>query len=441
MILFQACQSSSADNTGNDSSAPVFPAKGFTKIAEYPIEGVRLGQGWHEDQGEKAQAVCIEFQEESDDGQEQSMNMEVVTDRSEMMQSMNVSAEVQVKAIAYEVSGKASYAKNVEMKSESMNFVAHALVNNGVIFTAPLKSSKNNMIALKPYSRNLASRNYPEFERQCGKTFVSAIYSGAELNAVLSFAEQNTSSRENIKASMKGSGWGFEAGGSASKTMQNYSSSSKLRISYYQTGGKGNPIPTDQQGFIDAIHRLPQLAAEAGYNYRVMIRSYKSLPNFPGKSDEPESVFREQLAVSYGRLLTIHDQITEALQDLDQTPGSWVFAADMNAGKLREVQDDIKTKLRAQRELARRCAFSEDDETPLDTPCTLPENLEAMYDYDYQIIMPLPKEIAKGDMNEAIIAYRVQRNSNFRCEDDLDDPGCLTNKQINNLLKTLNAKV
>lgn len=39
------------------------------------------------------------------------MNMEVVIDRSEMMQSMNISAEVQVKVIAYEVSGKASYEK------------------------------------------------------------------------------------------------------------------------------------------------------------------------------------------------------------------------------------------------------------------------------------------------------------------------------------------
>ena len=438
-VFLYACQSSAADDADNNT-ADLFPAKGFTKMTEYPVEGVLLGQGWHNDQGEKAQAVCIEFQEQSDDGQEQTMNLEVVTDHSEMMQSMNVSAEVQVKAIAYEVSGKASYAKNVEMKSDNMNFVAHARVKNGVIFAAPLDGERSKMIRLTPTFRNLASRNYPEFKRQCGEAFVSAIYSGAELNAVLSFAEKSSTEREEIEASMKGSGWGFEAEGSASKKMEEYSKSSELRISFHQTGGKGNPIPTDQQGFTDAIHRLPQLADEAGYNYRIMIRSYNSLPNFPGKSNNSQSIFREQMAISYGRLLTIHDEITDILEDRRGDSGSWVHHTSMNDSLLMNIQDEIKSKLRELRDLARRCALSEDDENTVGGTCTLPDHLNTMYDYNYQILLPIPKEIATGDTSEAIIKYRVRRNSEFRCEDDLDDPGCLTNKQMDDLLKKLKAK-
>ncbi|MDR8391244.1 hypothetical protein NC796_08850 [Aliifodinibius sp. S!AR15-10] len=443
-----ACHPSSADEVTEPSEGTGFPSNGFTRMVEYPIDGVRLGQGWHDDQGEKAQAVCIDFQSEMDDGQEQSMNMEVVTDRSEMMQSMNVTAEMQVKAIAYEVSGKASYAKNVEMKSENMNFVAHALVNNGVIFAAPSEQVENQAIALTPYFRNLASRNYPEFERQCGEAFVSAIYSGAELNAVLSFAEQSNSERESIEASMKGSGWGFEAEGAASQKMEQYSKSSELRISYYQTGGQGNPIPTDQQGFVEAINRLPQLAAEAGYNYRIMVQSYRSLPNFPGQRDEPDNIFREQLAVSYGRLLTIHDEITEILQDLDTNDEGWVFGPDMNGDSLRVLQDEIKTKLRAQRALARRCAFSDDEEVTEQAPCELPADLNTMNDYNYSILLPLPasmNDISDSGyvehINPEIIDYRVRRVSEFRCEDDLDDPGCLMNHEIDKLFTSLNEKV
>lgn len=443
-----ACQSSSADNNRSENGSPDFPPKGFTRTVEYPVDGVRLGQGWHDDQGEKAQAVCIEFQEEADDGQEQTMKMEVVTDHSEMMQSMEISAEMQVKAIAYEVSGKASYAKNVEMKSESMNFVVHAKVNNGVNFTAPLRGATSKSISLTPNYRNLAARNYPDFERQCGEAFVSAIFSGAELNAVLSFDEQSSSERETIEASMKGSGWGFEAEGSASSTMNDYASSSSLSISYYQTGGKGNPIPTDQEGFIDAISNLPRLANDAGYNYRIMIRSYKSLPNYPGRSEEPSSIFREQLSLSYGRLLTIHDEITSILEDLKEDENSWVFIPldEENDEMLRTLQDELKNKLRAHRELARRCAFVEDDETPEEAPCELTNDLDTMNDYDYRIQLPLYETATEASEQNAaqlisdIIEIRVRKVSTYRCEDDLDDPGCLTNRQIDNLEEQLTAR-
>ena len=272
-----------------------------------------------------------------------------------------------------------------------MNFVVHAKVNNGVDFAAPLSGTPNKTISLTPYYRNLAARNYPDFERQCGEAFVSAIFSGAELNAVLSFDEQSSSERETIEASMKGSGWGFEAEGAASSTMESYASSSSLRISYYQTGGKGNPIPTDQQGFIDAINSLPRLADEAGYNYRIMIRSYKSLPNYPGRSEESGSVFREQLSLSYGRLLTIHDEITGILEDFKEDDGSWVFitTAEDNDEMLRTLQDELKDKLRAHRDLARQCAFIEDDEISEETPCELPQDLNTMNDYVYRIQLPL----------------------------------------------------
>lgn len=438
-----SCQSSNADTSSSNSEPSSFPASGFTRMVEYPIEGIRLGQGWHDDQGEKAHAVCIEFQEERDDGQEQTMKMEVVTDHSEMMQSMEVSAEVQVKAIAYEVSGKASYAKSVNMKSESMNFVVHAKVSNGVVFTAPLEGATNKTVSLTPYYRNLASRNYPEFERQCGEAFISAIYSGAELNAVLSFDEQSSREREDIEASMKGSGWGFEAEGSARSTMDTYAGNSELRISYHQTGGKGNPIPTDQDGFIAAITRLPRLADEAGYNYRMMVRSYKSLPNYPGRSENPGSIFREQLSTSYGRLLTIHDEIGGVLEDSTD----WIFSPGTDTNALRNLQDELKMKLRAQRELARRCAFAEDEETPGDAPCELPADLNTINDYSYRILMPLHETTTDAERTDTtriideIIDYRVRKVSAYRCTDDLDDPGCLTNRQIENLKETLTERI
>jgi hypothetical protein len=506
VVLLAAC---GGENGGSNNPEPAginFPVKGYTRLVEYPADGVRLGQGWHEDQGEKTQSVCIQFEPLQDLGQEQVMSLEVVTDRSEMMESMGVSAEMQVKAMAYQVSGKARFAKEVEVSSESLNFVADARVNNGVVFAGPIAGDAGMTVALAPQYADLARRDMNEFKRQCGEAFVAAIYSGAELSAVLSFSETDSSEREEIEASMKGSGWGFEAEGTASKTMEEYSKKSALKIDYYQSGGEGNPIPTDQQGFTDAIARLPELAADAGKNYQILVRGYESLPNFPGGAVDLESDFRERLAASYGRLWTIYEEITSILQDLDDEPGKWVFGPGMGPDTLRTLQDEIQDKLRQQRELARLCAYAGDDEgsvadevlTPV---CELPEALDATNDYEYRIQLPVlaqdvaiqrpadqvvlceravsdlvdrERETIDGDpknivnlqraliafrdqcivlsgedfpelylesINPQIVDYRVRQVSQFRCDQDIDDPGCLSNGEIDAWLQELNTMV
>lgn len=166
-----------------------------------------------------------------------------------------------------------------------------------------------------------------------------------------------------------------------------------------------------------------------------MVRSYKSLPNYPGKSDVPGNIFREQLPVSYGRLLTIHDEITEILDDIKEDSTSWVFLPEINKDKLRTLQDEMKSKLKAQRELACRCAYVEDDEASEEELCQLPVELNTMNDYSYRILLPIHKSMTNPSGDDTlkikdIIYYRVRRLSEFRCENDLDNPGCLNNKEI-----------
>jgi hypothetical protein len=146
-----------------------------------------------------------------------------------------------VKSIAYSVSGKARYAQSVEVKAESLNFVAHASVENGVQYVAPADVGGLMRIDLTRHYRDLARRDPAAFERECGDGFVSAIHAGAELTAVLAFSEHSSTKRKELEASMKGSGWGFSAQGKASIAMNTSAGTSALTISYHQTGGQGNP--------------------------------------------------------------------------------------------------------------------------------------------------------------------------------------------------------
>jgi hypothetical protein len=437
------------------------------RVVEYPVDAVDLGQGWHAEQAVKAVATCIDFKPLADTGQEQTMRISVVTDRSDLMNELDVSAEVQVKAIAYSVSGKARYAQTVEIKAESLNFVAHARVENGVEYAAPAEVAGAKRIDLTPRYRDLARRDRAAFERECGDGFVSAIHAGAELTAILSFAAQSSDERRSVEASMKGSGWGLEAKGKASAAMQSYAAKSALTISYHQTGGQGNPLPTDQAAFLEAIRTLPALAAQDGVNYRIRVQSYRSLPGYPVVEDDEEAPFRRELATSYGRLASLRDDVVEILESLESPEKMKVKVdgkettvpvpaddyVDSRSGdvvaRMRGLHDEVTVKLREITKLAAECSYLNDSpQASLNAKCAFPATLSAARDYDYRIRLPVlraqtaaptgkPTEV---QVKDAIIEQYVRSVSRQRCARDIADRGCLLESEIDALRVSLDQK-
>jgi hypothetical protein len=442
------------------------------RLVEYPVDAVDLGQGWHEEQAVKAVATCIDFKPLADTGQEQTMRISVVTDRSDLMNELDVSAEVQVKAIAYSVSGKARYAQTVEIKAESLNFVAHARVDNGVEYTAPAEVAGAKRIDLTPRYRDLARRDPAAFERECGDGFVSAIHAGAELTAILSFAAQSSDERRSLEASMKGSGWGLEAEGKASGAMKSYAAKSALTISYHQTGGQGNPIPTDQAQFLQAIQGLPALAAQDGVNYRIRVQSYRSLPGYPTVEEGEEGSFRRELATSYGRLTSLRDDVVEILESLEspEIKDKKVVPADDYVDfrrasvvtRMRDLHDEIIKKLREMTRFAAECSYLNDSpQASLNAKCAFPAALSAARDYDYRIRLPVlraqtgtpsAKQIPAGkacdkptddvcaQIKDAIIEQYVRSVSRQRCARDVADRGCLLESEIGALRASLDQQ-
>jgi hypothetical protein len=459
-----ACKESSKATDAKRSTG--LPQPSHVRLVEYPVDAVDLGQGWHEEQAVKAVATCIDFKPLADTGQEQTMRISVVTDRSDLMNELDVSAEVQVKAIAYSVSGKARYAQTVEIKSESLNFVAHARVENGVEYTGPAEVGGVKRIDLTPRYRDLARRDPAAFERECGDGFVSAIHAGAELTAILSFAAQSSDERRTVEASMKGSGWGLEAKGKASAKMNEYAAKSALTISYHQTGGQGNPLPTDQAQFLQAIQGLPALAAQDGVNYRIRVQSYRSLPGYPTVEEAGEGSFRRELATSYGRLASLRDDVVEILESLESPEKTKVkadgkettvtvpaddyvdFRADVVV-EMRKLHDEITKKLRDMARFAADCSYLNDSpQASLNAKCAFPATLSAARDYDYRIRLPVlraqtgtpigkPPEV---QIKDAIIEQYVRSVSRQRCARDVADRGCLLESEIATLRASLDKK-
>jgi hypothetical protein len=480
-LLVGASACKEPPNTTDARPSTGLPQPSHVRVVEYPVDAVDLGQGWHEEQAVKAVAICIDFKPLADSGQEQTMRISVVTDRSDLMNELDVSAEVQVKAIAYSVSGKARYAQAVEIKAESLNFVAHARVDNGVEYAAPAEVGGVKRIDLTPRYRDLARRDPGAFERECGDGFVSAIHAGAELTAILSFAAQSSNDRREIEAAMKGSGWGFEAEGKASKTMQSYAAKSALTISYHQTGGQGNPIPTDQAQFLQAIQGLPALAAQDGVNYRIRVQSYRSLPGYPTVEEGEEGSFRRELATSYGRLASLRDDVVEILESLespekakdkDDKPTTVTVPEDDYVDfqpnvviRMRGLHDEITAKLRDLTRFAAACShLNNPPQAELSATCKLSPALRETNDYHYRIRLPVlraqtgepppgkPSPIPTAtpvekltaaqlaQIKDAIIEQYVRSVSRQRCARDIEDRGCLLESQIGALRASLDQK-
>ena len=106
-----------------------------TRSVDYPLDGAVLGNGWFSAAGAKTPGRCVEFEARSDPAQDQFMRFTQVRDKDSLMQALDVSAEFQAKtAFGVAASGKAEFAKRVEVRNEMLSIAVQATVRQGAQF-------------------------------------------------------------------------------------------------------------------------------------------------------------------------------------------------------------------------------------------------------------------------------------------------------------------
>jgi hypothetical protein len=451
-LAVSACsdaRTQSHTNADGVVSMGILPAPNQTAFFDYPVDGVDLGQGWHQEAVTKAVATCIDFTPRRDSGQEQSMDLTVVNDNSALMDALDVSAEAQFKSIGYSVSGKARFAKETEVRSTSVNVVAHARVMNGVEYAAPAEAGRPSRVDLTPYYRDLARRSRVAFEQECGDGFVAAVYSGAELAAVLSVDEFDRKTRASLETSLSGSVGGFSAAGTVEGKKGDAKTMRKVRVTFHQTGGSGSPMPTSQEDLVAAVGRLPALAAGEPHDYRIQVQSYRTLPGYPPDVREDQARFRQTLATSHGRLLTLRHIVVDALE-LEAGADYADAHKDQRPSAIRErmqaLHDELTKAIRDIHAVSKRCTFYDDDMGPPQTdagpaPCG-EEKLNLRDDSAYRVRLPVLKSTGvdltdRSDVAAAVIDQHIRAVSRRRCERDIEDPGCLPESEIEEWKKKL----
>ncbi|MEM9173307.1 MAG: hypothetical protein AAGA84_11455, partial [Pseudomonadota bacterium] len=264
-----------SDGDGNAMPTLVDPADAIV-IVDVPETGVALGWGWNRADQEPIPTICVEFVEGSEPAQTRMMTMHTANDNFEAMQAVGVSASAAVKTVAYKASAKAEFASEVSINTQSNTFVLNVEVHNGVRYAAPVprdirgetdsslineRGGMQGAIRLTDKALRLAQQqDRTEFKRVCGTSFVSAIYAGAKLTALMTTHETSRAEKMSGRTTMSGSGWGARLEASVKAESTESSSREAMDLSIFQAGGAGDAIPATGD---DLIAKLETISLEA----------------------------------------------------------------------------------------------------------------------------------------------------------------------------------
>lgn len=361
-----------------------------TRDVDYPRGGVMLGNGWMTLTAAKTAGACVDFSEAVDLSEDHLLDLSRVVDKEQLNRALDVSVEFEAKAISGAGgSAKATYAKSIELKNESLNLVISARVRQGARYVTAKQGTSG--VQLAESALKLLNKGMNEFTAVCGDTFVSAIYGGGEVNAFLEFTVASSDEREAIGAAIKASGISYSGSATVNQTMKRYRESSKLRILTHTAGGTGVPIAVDEAGLMNLIKNLPADSKTAPHNYTISITRYDQLINWPGGS-LPASRFAEmdKLVAQYQRF----DILYLNMFDMINNPANYAYIGTFDPAIVAKAQDDLRNRvLPALRSRLDQCLVN--------GSCALPDAGTSL-DYDIRAALPVLKDsfAAYGELQQ-----------------------------------------
>jgi|GEM_PF-4241211 len=355
-------------------------------LIDYPKLGVDLGNGWNSLTGKKMNAVCVTFDQKEDTGQDTTENLTSITDQYSLMNEMHISAEAEVSALGTTVSSKMNYATKTTVNNEYSNFIVRAVVENGARFLIPEK--ERGVIGLTPMALNLAKTNLLRFEQVCGDTFVSSLHGGAELDAVITFTTRSQEDHQSLEVSFAGSGWGVEAKASGGGTVESLRKNGQMKITYYQSGGSGDPLATDQDKLNTLINGLPLSAANNPKLFQLGLTRYDSLADWPGNSSGWHDVVYRDLAAQYFKLNSLYTQTTGILAN----QSAYIFDQGLTVEQFKTVSDRLQSLTKDIKGLAQKCFSS------AGAGCELPAQYR-LSDYTFRARMPVARGSFQTDVD------------------------------------------
>ena len=322
-----------------------------------PEDGVELGFGWDSRKGRVVPNRCVRMTPVRASGQVARASLSEVSDTSEMMKSLNVSASVSVKTMFASGSAAASFAKSSRVSAQSTTFLLDATVENGVLFAGPhgpadearlaypslearatgAGAGEASRLTLQPWASGLM-QNAADFRAYCGDAYVSAITSGARLYATISFRSNSSTDSQKVKAAIKGTYGAVKASATAAEAHAQTLASTSLTVHSLQVGGSGGAIAMTKDALLAKLESLAGQAEKSPKFQYVRLTPYSQMPEWRGTDTwmQAEDEF-EVIADYYWQLTNLDDEIETILAEYD----SYNAKTGKTKAELKVFQDDV----------------------------------------------------------------------------------------------------
>jgi hypothetical protein len=301
-----------------------------------PDDGVELGLGWDSREGRVVPNRCVQLAPVHSPGQTTTMTLDEVSSRSQMMQSLNVSAAASVKTMFASGSATASFAKSTSVSSQSTTLLMNATVTNGTLFAAPpvpagaartafpaagedvnqASGEKNSgRLTFEPWASAMLKKP-EEFRAYCGDGYISAITSGARLLASFEIVSKDANARKSAAASIKGSYGPANMSGSASGSTATSTAGTEIHRRYMQVGGAKGAIATDETKLNKKLEVLAKEAFKSPRFQDMRITPYAQMAEWRGSDSWRNSDDEYGLiADTYWHLSSLEDDTRQVLKN------------------------------------------------------------------------------------------------------------------------------
>ncbi len=267
---------------------------------DFPKNGAKPGQGISLDTG-LSMGTCVEGAAPDTVGQTTKTPQTVWAslrnnkDASTYFHELSVSASAQAAFLAGSADIKTTYVTkhqfdqttdtiSIYERAEQHRYLAPS-DNAAAPTEAPgqrLNITAFNGIHLNKRSANLLSHGkLAQFQSECGSGFVAVVIEGGELIATLTVQDHKASDSNSLDINGSVSVFGNSVNDTVQNVVNESSNGHSVSLDLFTTGGSGDAAPIDKTTLLKKVQSLPNDVSGTPAPFQVVVRTYRSLPDFP----------------------------------------------------------------------------------------------------------------------------------------------------------------
>lgn len=371
------------------------PLQAQWRTVDYPIEGASVGAGWKSLHAAQADAFCVDFKEKREPAQQHRTRTGDFRLSEKLTRSSSLVGEVSfMVAGAVGMGVKGTFVGSYTYSIEDKSFYVIARVENQpevaeAELDTPLGLKQKYVEMLK------AGAGLSQFYKECGDSFVLRRVGGAELIALTTIKDLTEEEKSDVSLTYNAPVVAFKLEG----TLNNKDTRERIEkwttFSYGLIGGSGAKGATDLATLNELASKLSEHARDAPRYWRLDLRRYETLPNWPlGLSLPIHETRMRSAADMYARVQQIEAVARSAMVSPDEYISDSIFRLD-----LERIIEDTRERMQSLQTLMIACTK--------DAPkCNeLPETDTFNY-YWYYTRLPLRRGANAYDVRKKILESR-----------------------------------